>query len=518
MFHRLGRHRLLCLLLLFALCAGLRLVLLSRIPPPRPAIHDEFAYLLGADTFSSGRLANPPHPLRQFFETMQVLSEPTYASKYQPGQSLFLAVGQRLFGNPYFGVVLSVALMVAAFCWMLQAWVPPGWALIGGLFALRTFHANHYWMQSYWGGAVPALGAALVIGAYGRITHGRRWRAAWAGGLGVVLLLLSRPYEGGGLVFVIGAALLWWYRGQDPATRRAAIRGAGIPLTVLILAGFGFQAWYDWRVTGNPLTLPHLVHTARYQAAPILWILKPPGAKQYDYPELAKIHGAEEVRRYRDIHSRSLVSRVGYLVWRILVELPAPFQGVWIVGLLAFVFPDRRLRQLALCGFGMFAVLLLETWMFPHYEAPLVPLALVLLMRMSWRMWRVRFHGRQVGHAIVLLFLLIYAAPAGSGHLAPAASSGAGAGDSFPKDRAAAIARLRAAGGRHVVIVRYAPNHNPHQEWVYNAADIDASPIVWARDRGDGDNRRLLEYFRGRSFWLIEPDRAPDLLLPYATR
>jgi hypothetical protein len=517
--HRAGRHRTASIIALFILCAGLRVALLRRIPPPQPEVHDEFVYLLGADTFSSGRMTNPPHPLRRFFETTQVLSEPTYASKYPPGQALFLAVGQRIFGHPYFGVVLSVSLMIAALCWMLQAWVPPGWALIGALIALRTFHVNHYWMQSYWGGAVAALGAALAIGAYGRLTKGR-WRAAWLGGLGVVVLLLTRPYEGGGLTVVLCVALAFWYLRQGPATRRAALRRAGIPLAVTIAAGFAFEAWYDWRVTGNPLTPPQLVHTLRYQAAPILWMLPPLGPKQYLYPEQEKIHAEAEMRPYRDIRSRGMVSRAIRLVERAVVSLPPPLRVVWAAWLLAFVFPDRRLREIAWCALGLFGVLLLETWMFGHYEAPFVPLTLLLLARVSWRMWHVQYRRMQVGHAVVTLFLLFTVAPwpsltAGPRSTAPPLA--AGSSESFPRDRAALVARLTAAGGRHVVLVRYGEAHNPHQEWIYNAANIDASPIVWAHDRGD-DNARLLEYYRGRTFWLLEPDRAPDCLTPYITR
>ena len=72
-----------------------------------PQEYDEFAYLLGADTFLHGRLANPPHPLAPFFETMHVLQSPTYASKYPPGQSLQLVAGM-LIGHPIFGVWITV--------------------------------------------------------------------------------------------------------------------------------------------------------------------------------------------------------------------------------------------------------------------------------------------------------------------------------------------------------------------------------------------------------------------------
>jgi hypothetical protein len=60
--------------------------------------------------------------------------------------------------------------------------------------------------------------------------------------------------------------------------------------------------------------------------------------------------------------------------------------------------------------------------------------------------------------------------------------------------------------GRQLAIVRYAPSHDPHREWVYNAADIDAAKVVWARDMSREKNRELLRYFEGRTVWLVEPD------------
>ncbi len=74
---------------------------------------------------------------------------------------------------------------------------------------------------------------------------------------------------------------------------------------------------------------------------------------------------------------------------------------------------------------------------------------------------------------------------------------------------------LQKQSGRHLILVRYAPEHDPQNEWVYNRADIDASPIVWAREMGLRQDRDFLEYFHDWRVWLWEPDQSPPKLSPY---
>jgi hypothetical protein len=52
---------------------------------------------------------------------------------------------------------------------------------------------------------------------------------------------------------------------------------------------------------------------------------------------------------------------------------------------------------------------------------------------------------------------------------------------------------------------------------VYNSADIDRSKIVWARQMPGLDLKPLLEYFRNRRVWTVEPDRSDAQLHAYAS-
>src|SRR5712691_1972085 len=210
----LAHRRRLAIAVVGILALGLRLAVLPIEPIPDPVVHDEFSHLLLADTLAHGRLANPIHPIWIHFETFHVNQKPTYASMYYPGQGLFLAVGEVFGGHPFWGVWLSVGLMCAAICWMLQGWLPPGWALLGGCLAVMRLALFSYWANTYFGGAVAAIGGALMLGALPRIKQHQRVRDAVVMAVGLALLANTRPYESLFFCIPIAVALLAWMLGK----------------------------------------------------------------------------------------------------------------------------------------------------------------------------------------------------------------------------------------------------------------------------------------------------------------
>jgi hypothetical protein len=503
-FSRFAAHKFLAATALFLFVIALRIALLAQLPVPNPGIHDEFSYLLMGDTFVHGRLANPPHPLWRSFETFHVLWFPTYASKYPPAQGLVLAFGE-LLGSPWIGVLLSAAAMAAAFVWMLQAWIPARWAFLAGVLAALRLCVASYWINSYWGGAVAAIGGALVLGAFGRINRRPSLAMGILLGLGVAILFNSRPYESVFFCIPVAMAILFWLRRQfrEVETRRAALRLVVIPVGVILLLAGGMMARYNWRVTGHA-TLPPYAYDARLhdRAAMFVWQTpKPP--IHYDNAEMENFYNQYERLAYD--RSWATFKSVFQDKWE-HCSLAFLWPACWLlVPGIFFLYRDARFRLLL---FTLLAVLFgycLVVWPGPHYLAPATAIAFATLVQSIRHLRTIRIFRRPIGAAlsrVIVLALLFDVTQLVAQRLGDSQSWG-GWGLS---DRADLLHELESTPGKHVVLVRYGPDHSVHEEWVFNSADIDASKVIWARDLPGEVNDQLLRYYPDRTIWLATPD------------
>ena len=506
----------LAIVLIAVIAVLVRLSLLELLPVPIPRVHDEFSYLLAADTFAHGRVTNPPHPMWIFFETFHVNQQPTYMSKYPPAQGAVLALGQAL-GHPWIGVLLGVAAMCAATLWMLQGWLPAPWALLGAALVLLRLGIFTYWVNSYWGGAVAAIGGALVAGALPRILRFQRWRDAVFLTVGAAILANSRPLEG--LVFCVPVALVllvWLFSKRSPPLRLNFSRVV-LPICAVAVLCASAMAYYNWRGTGSAFLFPYMVNEKAYSSTPTLFwqAARPP--LHYRNPQFEAYYNGWA----REYWSKNRLDSAAHVLKHVsLVFLKIIYFFLWPELAFAFValpwiFRDRRIRVLVVQASICFVGFLLVPWTEAHYAAPLVPVLFLLAVQgiRHWRAWS--FAGRPIGIGFsrVIVLAAIFFAPFHhrSGTFEPETGQ-------RPKieQRAKVLADLKAMPGEHLVIVRYSPTAPDGGEWVYNDADIDHAKVVWARDIPNVDSRPLLDYFRGRNVWLAEPDASPPRLTPYS--
>ncbi len=527
---RLARRRALAVLVVGLLALAVRAALLPNVPVPQPGIHDDYGYLLAADTFAHGRLANPTHPMWIHFESIHIFHKPTYMTIFYPAQGLVMALGQVIAGNPWIGIWLSAGAMCAAICWMLQAWLPPGWALLGGLLSMMRIASFTYWVNSYTGRALAAIGGALVLGALPRIHRRRRLREAVLLGLGLALLANTRPYESLFFCIPIGIAAVVWVRGKRHPPYLELIWRTVLPTGLLLAATVAGMAYYFWRVTGSPLRTPYQVNLDTYLAVPYFpWQpLNLTHVYHHKVLEHFYLHswqmGAYWQARTVPLH---LLREKVTDAYRFFL---GPVLALPLVVMLA-INPGQFFRKslagktgflVAVCGATALGMAL-PIYFIPHYAAPITAAvyALVLQSMRYLRLWRWR--GKPAGLAIVraipAICLLLFLVRAFTPQLhipTPVDWSFTWESRSYQNlDRAQALAQLQAQPGEQLVIVRYNQYHRAENEWVYNQADIDAARIVWARDMGDAANAELIRYFPQRRVWLAEPDLLPPRLSPY---
>jgi hypothetical protein len=470
---------------------------------PVAQVRDEQSYLLAADTFSAGRISNPPHPLWPHFEALYVLQEPVYMSKYPPAQGAILALGQRL-EHPVVGLWISAGLLTGVVGWMLLAWLPPSWALFGALIVALRLGVGSYWNQTYWGGSLAAVGGALVYGALRRLVDRPRATQAALVAVGLVVLANSRPYEGAVAALPAAGILAVWVWRQR---RRLAHLGLVLVPLLAILGGAGAAMLsYNARLTGDALLFPNM-YDGRQIPSP-LFVWQPlndvvPNRHQ-EIADFWRQHSARIPQWPGTLsgHLRRLVSRIEASV--------GFFLGLGLSAGLVMVPWSSRDRWMQLAMTVCVAVAL-AAWAVnpyhPHYVAPVLgPLLVLALQGLRY------FQTRRVGSVRLgsVMALGILASTLAVTLFQLTAHRPDATDWSVRRQRIEAdLSKLPGPG--QVVIVPY-PTHTAGQ-WIANRADIDAAKVIWARDMGREGNRDLLEYFSGRTFWTLIPGRDGQLVV-----
>jgi hypothetical protein len=505
-------------LMVFLLSFLGRIAILPIEPFPPPHVQDEFSYLLASDTFAHGRLTNPTPSQWHHFEAFHVLLQPTYMTKYGAGAPLFMAFGQRFLGTPRAGVMLSMALAAASLCWMLQAYLPAEWALLGGLLAVVRISWFSYFGNAYWGGSVAMLGGCLVLGASGRLVRRPKPGDGLLMALGLILLANSRPFEGGLLSMLICLYTLWAL-----FKKRTRFRVL-LPGLTLLLVGAAFTGYYCHRVTGH-FVFPWVAHWQRWGMAPPFLFGTPNYSVHYQFPEQLSYNRDGDMLPYTNYKGAS----------DFLPELMAKGICEWIF----FIFPGLTLPLIGLIptlrakksrvliytlGFacvGYFA----ETALQAHYFAVatgtlyLILLNGLRLMRVGGRRNIVCLKLMRGTLAVIVIMFAV--------RLMVVPTAGIPSWGTWMIQNGQTPASqdihqiMESKPGKQLVIIHYRPDHFWWNDWVYNGYDIPTQHVIWARDSEPGEsNLPLLCEFRGRRVWLLTPPEEgftppPDRTAPW---
>ncbi len=527
-FARLAQRRGLSVVVVGLTMLVLRLALLPIYPIPIPFVTDDFSFLLAGDTFALGRLTNPTPALWTHFESIHITMKPTYMSMYFPGQGLILAAGKVLLGNPWWGVLVVSAVMCGALCWMLQAWLPPNWALLGGLMAVIRLGVFSCWTNTYHAaGSLAALGGALVLGALPRLMKSARMSQALLLSAGAAILALTRPYEG--LLLCLPAAVLlghWLIKGQNRPSLGVLARRAVLPLAVLVTA-VSWLGYYDYKAFGSPTTLPYTVDRNTYAITPyFIWQHQRP-TPHYRHEIMRQFYTDTEYAFFKKQHSWKGFIPQTLIKIQFSAQFYISFSLLPPLIMLRRAFRDKRIRFIVITIGVMAAGLLIEIYLLPHYVAPFTAAFYVIGLQAMrhLRVWKPE--GKPAGLALTRLTILVCVLIAGVRvfakplHMAPPELPVNNwnctwfGPEHYGGERAAIEARLEHMPGGQLAIVRYGPGHNTLNEWVYNAPDIDNSKVVWAREMDPEDNLELIHYYANRKAWLVEPDTIPARLSPY---
>ncbi len=510
-FHFLGHHfNLIAAPKRFAVFAvgfgvlAVRVALIPLLGIPEPRFHDEFSYLLAGDTFAHRHLTNPTHPMWIHFESFHIIEHPTYMSMYPPAQGLVLAAGQVL-GRPWIGQLFITAAMCSVLCWMLQAWFPPRWALLGAVLAALRLGILSYWMNTYWCASVAALGGALVLGAWPRLRKRPAAGTAVLMGIGLIILANSRPYEGFVFSLPVAGFMLTWLAGRQRPPWSQSLTRVVLPISAVLVIGAMATGYYYSRVTGSPFLMTYVVNRQQYAAAPYFVWQTPRPEPVYHHSVMRDYYRWELQEFERNLTLTGYIERgLGKLTgwWRFYL---GPLLTVPLFSLPWLVRRRRMLLPLLLCCamVGAFAV---QTWTFPHYFSPATGALYILLVEGLRCLWAWR-RNRRLGQAVVraapviacAMIILRVGAVAGHVQIEPAWPRG-------NLERASVVNQLRQLPGQHLVVIRYGAHPDKDLEWVWNRASIDDAKVVWARDMGESGNQELLQYFKNRQVWQINAD------------
>jgi len=303
--------------------------------------------------------------------------------------------------------------------------------------------------------------------------------------------------------------MLLWFLWKSRTAFKTICVSIGTP-ALIVLTIFGAGIGYDnYRVTGNAFTLPYQLHDRQYVVASMFTMAPLAPEPAYRHPVMRQFYAVWNAgqRTYaRDKPGLALLIKL-YLFDAFFF----PFWALMIPILLCpydLATPEERVTVILMVVAVLMVVPLIASQ--PHYVAAFAGVVYLRFLHSLTRIWSWRRWGQPVGRVLAILLVVVMLGEL-CNNLYGIVRNGGGLSGRDPYSRGIAIRtsgmgaahhsmtqELEQQAGRQLVLVRYAPDHDPQNEWVYNRADIDDSQIVWAREMGPEQDRPLLDFFHDR--------------------
>jgi len=258
--------------------------------------------------------------------------------------------------------------------------------------------------------------------------------------------------------------------------------------------------------------MPHVLNTRTYHTAPLFLWEQPKPEMHYRNQQFEDFYNGWERENYHQ--TRADILRVS---WEKLFRGGVTyFWPGWLLALpaLPFVLRDRKMRLpwiIAVIGVvGVFIVI----WSNAHYAAPITCVLYLLVVQTIRHLRTIRIGSRPIGLALSRAMVLSLFVGTGINVVRHVCDPLFWTCEGDPS-RTAIANKLEQTPGKHLIIVRYAEDHNIHDEWVFNGAEIDDAKVLWAREINPEQDAKLLTYFKDRKIWLVTPDTDNTYLEPY---
>jgi hypothetical protein len=491
------------------ICA--RLTLSPFLGTPQPIVADEISLMLQAKTYLSGHLANHLKLLPDF-ESVYIILSPAYASMYPVLRSFPIFVGLSLGIGAWGGILLSMVALIVVVYWMVREWMNSRYAFIAAFIVVIRYGLFSFWVNSYWGGAFTALGGVLLLGGYKAIRSRPDILNGALVGLGVVILMSTRPYEGMLYSIPFGAALVLQFV-RSTALERKSLIPAGLAAGVLVAAGFGLTLAHNEAVTGDWKTAPYSLYrqTAAEVPAFLVESRSPQGGAPARYDKTRYNLDIEANSYNRRATWAGILSAEAFRLrnyWNFYVgfALAIPF----VVGVYALRGEPTLLLAAALLGVG----LSLGTFDFAHYAAPAFGLVILATMAgfRNLRQWKPWGHpyGLSLSRVLPLALLLGSVIPLSSTFIGwPTYTMFVNTHFSTPccwlrpRSLHMTIAdEVDRYEGRNLVVVDSGPKAPRDEVLVSNDPDVDNEETIWINDDAEL-NRLAIERYPDRRIWRL---------------